>query len=108
MTATYGFLNMQKSRALAVGPTHTTGQRVVEIVNHAANYWKHREEWHLDRSPANENRIRAAFDAVGFPVDLDYPLIGVLTELVDPEPAAFKPLVAKLASWRDDLRRATR
>jgi hypothetical protein len=105
MTATYGFLNMPKSTAVAAGPSHRTGQRVVAIINHAANYWKHHEEWHLDRNQANQDRIRAAFDAVGFPVDLDYPLSGVLTELVDPQPAAFMPLVPMLAAWRDDIRR---
>jgi len=107
MTATYGFLNMPKSKALAAGPLHRSGQRIVEIVNHGANYWKHREEWHLDRSPTNQNRIGAAFDAVeaaGFPIGQDYPLSGVLTALVEPEPMAFKPLVAMLARWREDLR----
>ncbi len=42
--------------------------------------------------------------AVGFPVALDYPLSGILSVLAGPGGAAFKPLVAKLAAWRDDLR----
>jgi hypothetical protein len=104
MTATYGYLRIAKPQALIVGPFHKSGQSVFEIINHAANYWKHRDEWHLDKSPGRENRIRDAFEAVGFPIDLDYPLSGILTELVAPEQPAAKPLVAKLATWRDGLR----
>jgi hypothetical protein len=106
IAATYGFLNVQKSDALSYGPCHRTGKRIVEIVNHVANYWKHHEEWHLEKSPARQNRIRDVFDTIGFPVDLDYPLSGVLTEVVASDPAAFHPLVAKLANWRDELREA--
>lgn len=105
MTATYGFLKISKLKALSVGPSHRTGHRVVELVNHAANYWKHHDEWPLDKSPGNQNRIKQAFDAVGFPVDVDYPLSGVLTELVAPKPASFAPLVQMLAIWRDALRK---
>jgi hypothetical protein len=38
----------------------------------------------------------------------DYPLSGILTELVVPEPATFNPLAVKLAAWRDDLRKVSR
>jgi hypothetical protein len=108
LTATYGYLGVAKSDALTIGPSHKSGLKYVQIINHASNYWKHRDEWHLDKSPAKENRIRDAFDAVGFPVDLDYPLSGILTELADPAPAAFSPLIAKLAKWRDALRELKR
>jgi hypothetical protein len=106
LTATHGFLNVQKSDALSCGPCHRSGKRIVEIINGAANYWKHHEEWHLEKSQARQNRIRDLFDTVGFPVDLDYPLSGILTELVAPDRAAFTPLVGKLANWRDELREA--
>jgi hypothetical protein len=105
MTATYGYLNIPKGSALTAGPVHRTGQHIVQIINHAANYWKHRDEWHLDKSPANQTRIRNAFDTIGFPVETDYPLSGVLTELASPDLAAFKPLVGQLVKWRDDLRK---
>jgi hypothetical protein len=104
LTATHGFLNIQKPDAFSLGPRHRTGKRIVEIINHAANYWKHHEEWHLEKNPARQNRIRDVFDAVGFPVDLDYPLSGILAEVVAPDSTAFTPLVAKLANWRDELR----
>jgi hypothetical protein len=108
MTATRGSLCLDKSRALTVGPSHKSGQSVVAIINHAANYWKHHDEWSLDPSHANANRIREAFNDVGFPVDGHYALSNILAALVDPEPAAFKPLLATLASWRDGLPRPAR
>ena len=104
MTSTYGFMNVEKPKALASGPRHKPGQTVVEIINHAANFWKHYDEWHLEKGTTRHDRIIAAFETLGSPVDLDYPLNGILAELVDPQPASFKPLVVKLARWRDDLR----
>jgi hypothetical protein len=107
ITATHGFLKVEKSSALAFGPRHKTGKSVVKIIHHAANYWKHHDEWPLDKSAANQDRIRIAFDEVGISAARDYPLSGILTTLAEPEPPAFKPLIGKLASWRDDLRRGT-
>jgi hypothetical protein len=104
MTSTYGFISVEKSKALTSGPRHKNGQTVVEIINHAANFWKHYDEWHLDKGTARRDRIIAAFESLGSPVDLDYPLSGILAELAAPQPASFKPLADKLARWRDDLR----
>ena len=104
LTATYGFLNVKKVPALSVGPRHKSGQTIVEIINHAANFWKHHEEWHLDKSQAHQDRVRKAFDTVGFSVDLDYPLSGILTELAVPDAAAFKPLLGKFEQWREKVR----
>jgi len=106
LTATYGFLNLKKLDALSAGPHHSSGQTIVQIINHAANFWKHHDEWHLDKSKAQQERVRYAFATIGFPVDLDYPLGGILADLAAPEPAAFKPLVARLEQWREELRGA--
>jgi hypothetical protein len=106
MTATHGSLRIDKSKALTFGPSHKSGKRVVAIINHAANYGKHHDAWSLDRSPDKANSIEATFNDVGFSVDDDYPLSNILAALVNPEPVAFTPLVAKLTTWRDDLRAA--
>ena len=104
LTATYGFANVKKSDALSMGPRHASGQTIAQAINHAANFWKHHDEWHLDKSLAQQDRIMRAFDSIGFPVDLDYPLSGVLTELAVPGPAAFAPLLPKLDQWREEVR----
>jgi hypothetical protein len=100
MTSTYAQAGVRKSEALRLGPQHSSGESVVQAITHAANYWKHRDEWVLDGDGRREERIRAAFDRIGFPVDTDYPLSGILTELVSPASPAFAPLVAVFADWR--------
>jgi hypothetical protein len=103
LTATFGFTGTSKKQALSLGPTHACGRPLAEIVNHAANYWKHHDEWRLQRTSANREWIALAFDDIGFPVDGDYPLSGVLTTLVEPALAAFAHLLPKLDEWRTTL-----
>src|SRR5260370_1283722 len=50
MATVYGHLRIEKLNALNAGPAHLSGQTKVQIINHAANYWKHNNEWPLDRS----------------------------------------------------------
>src|SRR5687768_1046390 len=50
MASTCGSLGIAKSDAVANTPKHRSGTTLAEIVNHSANYRKHRDEWHLDRS----------------------------------------------------------
>lgn len=105
MSSTCGFLRIEKQKALAVGPLHPSGQTKVLIINNAANYWKHNSEWIFEKSDRHRKRIEETFDLVGFPIDTDYPLSGVLTELAYPELAAFQPIVTVLETWRDQLRK---
>lgn len=104
MSSICGSLRIEKQKALAIGPVHSSGQTKVRIINSAANYWKHNSEWILEKSDRQRKRIEETFDLVGFPTNTDYPLSGVLTELALPELAAFQPIVAALETWRDELR----
>jgi hypothetical protein len=106
MASTYGFLHVSKPVALARGPRHSCGRTVAELVNHAANYWKHNSEWPLGKNDSRRAKIIAAFEAIGFPVGVDYPLSGVLTELTAPHAASFGPIVTALESWRNDVQTA--
>src|SRR5689334_5073745 len=83
-----GSLRFEKHQALGIGPLHSSRQTKDQIVNSAANYWKHNSEWILEKNDRQRKRIEESFDLVGFPIDTDYPLCGVLTELVSPEVAA--------------------
>lgn len=103
MSSTYGYLRIEKKKALSVGPFHSSGQTKAQIINSAANYWKHNSEWSLGKSEKQKKFIEETFESVGFPVDTDYPLSGVLTEIVSPEYTAFEPLINILVSWRDEL-----
>lgn len=103
MAIVYGHLHIDKPTALKAGPVHSGGQTKLQIINHAANYWKHNNEWQLDRSPKRRERIEAAFESVGFPVGTDYPLSGVLTEIASPAPAGFLPVIRLLEVWKAEL-----
>lgn len=103
MATVYGTLGMEKHKALSFGPKHPAGLTMVQIINHAANYWKHNNEWTLDRTAARQLAIEKAFESVGFPVGIDYPLSGVLTELVSPHPASLAAVVSVLEAWKAEL-----
>ena len=102
----YGTLGIEKRRALNFGPKHLGGLTKVQIVNHAANYWKHNNEWALDRTAARQVAIEQAFESVGFPVGADYPLSGVLTELANPHPVSLAAVVSILEAWKAELYKA--
>lgn len=95
-----GTIGIEKRLALKKGPSHTSGKAKVEVINHAANYWKHNNEWGVDRSNRRRQSVEEAFESVGFPVGIDYPLSGVLTELCDPKLASLEVLADILQEWK--------
>ncbi|MGC1173848.1 hypothetical protein [Polaromonas sp.] len=95
-----GAVSVEKKSALSRGPIHSSGKTKVEIINHAANYWKHNNEWGAERSNRRRQAIEEAFASVGFPVGTDYPLSGVLTELSNPKLASLDALVGILREWK--------
>lgn len=103
MAAVYGPLRVEKSRAMAVGPRHPGGLTKAEMINHAANYWKHNNEWPLDRSQKRRDAIEAAFATVGFSVGGEYPLAGVLTVIADPQCASLSAVLDVLDLWKADM-----
>jgi hypothetical protein len=98
-----GGLGIEKTEALKLGPLHTGGLTKVQIINHAANYWKHNNEWSHEQKDKRREVISRAFDSVGFPVGTDYPLSGVLTELAAPEYASLGAVLTVLAEWRSKV-----
>jgi hypothetical protein len=103
IVAVCGHLGVRKQDAFSFGPKHSSEQTVVQIVNHAANYWKHNSEWAPDKNEKQRKYVEHAFEAVGFPVGTDYPLSGVLTELTYPQTSRFESLVELLINWKNDL-----
>ncbi len=47
LTSTFGPLGVSKETALSLGPHHSGGRSYATILNAAANFWKHQEEWGL-------------------------------------------------------------
>ena len=103
MSSVCGNLGVSKGNALAIGPSHSSGNTKAQLVNHAANYWKHKNEWEQSKKDKQREVIEKAFESVGFPVNLDYPLSGVLTEVSLPEEARFQSVLGALEVWKDEL-----
>lgn len=106
LTATVATLGLDRGTALSKGPSYA-GRTVVSVVNDAANFWKHNAEWVAKPRDTRRARIIEAFDDIGFPVDSNYPLSGVLSGLTTPRAARFESLVPLLVAWRDGLLRPT-
>ena len=98
-----GGIGADKSDALKKGPQHSGGLSKAQIINHAANYWKHNNEWALAKPDRRREAIEKAFDSVGFPVGTDYPLSGILTELSAPHSASLAAVADFLRDWKDAI-----
>ena len=106
IASTYSHIGLSKESALTLGPQHHCGISIVAVVNHAANLWKHQDEWALQRNERARDRIIKAFEDLGYPALGEYPLSGCLAELCTPEEARFRRLLPHLVQWREKLRKA--
>jgi hypothetical protein len=100
LTATYGWMRLTKQAALTVGPKHHSGFTVVEVVNHAANFWKHHDEWNPGKKTKQQERTEEALVSLGA-LPSDYPVTRVLTEIAGGY--LFKSLMRDMASWSKEL-----
>lgn len=104
LVATRSWLRVEKSQALRCGPVHSCGDTVASIVNHAANYWKHGDEWELGKSEKQQAKTQDGLEAILADVEGGYPLTVVLARLVSPsDPWLFQHLLPLLVRWRDDM-----
>lgn len=102
LTATASGLGVEKSKALPCGPVHACGDTIVSIVNHAANYWKHGDEWALGKSEKQQGKTQDGLEAVLADFEHGYPLTVILARLLSPsEPWRFRLLLPFLIGWRD-------
>ena len=104
LTTTASELGVEKAKALPCGPIHSCGDTIVSIVNHAANYWKHRDEWALGTSEKQQRKTQEGLESVLADFEVGYPLTVTLARLVEPiEAWRFRHLFPFLEHWRDDL-----
>ena len=103
LSSVCGYLKIEKRKALSFWPFHSSGQSKVQIINHAANYWKHNSEWVFEKNSKQKEFVEEAFELVGFPINTDYPLSGVLTEVAFPDGATFKSIIKVLETWKAGL-----
>ena len=95
-------LKNKKREALAMGPRHRTGRYMTQLVNAAANYWKHSPEWSLDTPTTQAEQTIEVISSLG--VDTaSYPIANALHEMLTPHSARFANLIPFLTQWRDAL-----
>ncbi len=58
LAATASWLGVEKTPALQCSPNHVCGDTIVSIVNHAANYWKHGDEWLLGKTEKQQAKTQ--------------------------------------------------
>lgn len=103
LTETAAWAGLRKHETFHLGPKTASGVSKIAILNAVANFWKHREEWVLEGGEKRKAAVDALFEEVGYSCDLDYPISGVLTELLSPLEVRFSSLLAPVREWRDDL-----
>lgn len=96
-------LKNQKREALALGPKHRTGRSMAQLINAAANYWKHSPEWSLETPADQAQQTIEMISTLGVNIDTSYPVAAVLHEILAPHPARFANLLPFLTQWRDAL-----
>jgi hypothetical protein len=103
VNVTYKHLAFPTDRKKAVqgGPKFSGTLSYAQIIDAAANFWKHQGEW--DGTDGHEKKTRAVLDAV-FPSKKDYVMANVLHELLGKSAATrLCDIVPWLERWRDDL-----
>ena len=103
-TAVVSWRKLEKREALALGPQHRTGRSMAELINAAANHWKHSSEWSRHAPTYKAKQTLAVIQSLG--VDTkngSYPVANSLHEILRPLPARFANLIPFLTQWRDAL-----
>ena len=105
VTATVGrsISKRKKSEALAFGPKHQSGRTIVQLINAAANHWKHSIEWNPLNPTNQEKQTVEVIRGLGVNPSEPYPIANMLHAMLSPSPVLFKNLIPHLILWRDSL-----
>lgn len=109
LASTYGPNGVAKDIALSVGPKHVGGEPFARIINAAANYWKHVDEWRTNAVIARDRHalesrqkdtIRILETVTAW---ADYTCANLLSSLANPGEPRLASLVPILEAWRSEL-----
>ena len=104
-TAVASRSKISKREAIALGPKHRTGRSMAQLVNAAANHWKHSPEWSLDAPTTQAAQTLEVISSLGVDTNGSYPVAITLSEILTPHQARFANLIPFLTQWRDALPR---
>jgi hypothetical protein len=94
-----------KTQALSLGPIHRSGHRVVELLNHCANFWKHADEWNWGQPDGRREAILRAFETLSLP-ETSMPLCDLVAEICGTHVGDLEELCSNLLAWREALEKA--
>ncbi len=103
LTDMASFAGLSKHETFKYGDKTNSGTSKVQIINAVANYWKHRSEWVLDGGGKRKEAIDKLFEEVGYTTGIDYPVSGVITELLAPLDTRLFNLNGILVRWRNEM-----
>jgi len=103
MSIVCGSLNLKKVDSLSKGQIHSSGCSKISLINHAANYWKHNNEWTDINKDKRCEIIIKALESLNINVNTSYPLSCMLRELSHPKPASFAVIANILRDWVDSI-----
>lgn len=93
----------KKREALALGPKHPTGRSMAQLINAAANHWKHSPEWSLDTPTTQARQTLEVISSLGVDINSSYPIAKMLYIMLSPQSARVANLIPFLIQWRDAL-----
>ncbi len=109
LASTYGPHGISKTIALETGPRHTGGETIARIINAAANFWKHADEWDFhsivvrDRAGLKPIQLETIQVIETVTPWGDYTCASLLAALAAPAEPRLKYLLPLLEAWRDAL-----
>ena len=107
ITTIASFAGLKKHETFQYSPMTYSGVSKIKIINAVANFWKHRSEWVLGAAESRKNAIDVLFEEVGYSTDSEYPVSGVIRELVSPKECRLTSLIEILVEWRNSLMKDT-
>jgi hypothetical protein len=104
LTSVSRALRMRRTDAISCGPEQVGGFTIAQIVNEAANFYKHRDEWEEEAAETRRDKRTArtikVLTAAGLELNADYPLSGLLEKL---KMTTIRDVAYALVRWRDHL-----
>ena len=94
---------IKMNEALGLPPMHTSGYSIVQLINTAANYWKH---YQVDTDLPKGSLYKSTIEVVGklgFPIEYPYVCEGFLEKIVETGNQPFSKLSYFLKEWRASL-----
>ncbi len=102
LTETLILTKISKNFALYLGPKYSEKTTYVEIINAAANWWKHEAEW-FPEGPKRSGSIKNAEVIYAAAQSEQYFLSNLLANLVAPSKPSMCSLLPRLRAWRQSL-----